>query len=70
MAAFAYLAQSNSIQRDLVPFDWYKAFVVDGAHEHGLPVEYVAGLEAQPSKMDSNESRRDRANEVLKTTDL
>ena len=30
----------------LTPYDWYKAFVLAGAREHGLPQDYVAALDA------------------------
>ncbi len=31
------------------PFDWYKAHIVDGAVEFGLPADYVATLRALPA---------------------
>jgi gamma-glutamylcyclotransferase len=31
-------------QPGLRPFDWYKALVVAGAREHGLPVAYIEAL--------------------------
>jgi gamma-glutamylcyclotransferase (GGCT)/AIG2-like uncharacterized protein YtfP len=33
---------------DAVPFDWYRALLIEGAREHGLPDDYVAQLEALP----------------------
>ena len=33
----------------LQPYHWYKAFVVNGAREHGLPQDYIDHLEAVPS---------------------
>ncbi len=33
-----------------VPFEWYKGLIVSGAREHGLPEEYIAFLEALPSR--------------------
>ena len=33
---------------DARPFDWYRALLVEGAREHGLPEDYVARLEALP----------------------
>jgi gamma-glutamylcyclotransferase len=32
------------------PFGWYKRLSVDGAREHGLPIDYVAALEALPER--------------------
>ncbi len=35
---------------DAVPFDWYRTLLIEGAREHGLPDDYVAHLEALPSR--------------------
>jgi len=43
---------------DLRPYDWYKAFVVAGAVEHGLPGDYVDRLKAIESWTDPDEKRR------------
>lgn len=40
--AVTYIA--TDIDTALKPLDWYHAYVVDGAVEHGLPAEYIAGL--------------------------
>lgn len=34
------------------PFAWYKACVVEGARQHGLPDEWVRALEAAPVQPD------------------
>ena len=39
---------------ELVAFDWYKALIVEGAREHKLPADYVAGLEALAARPDPN----------------
>lgn len=36
----------------LAAFAWYKALVVGGARHHGLPADYVAGLESAPERPD------------------
>jgi len=43
---------------DLKPYDWYRAFVVAGAVEHGLPDDYVDRLRAIASWTDPDEKRR------------
>lgn len=48
--ATAYYA--TSVDQSIVPFTWYKALVVAGAIEHGLPPEYVEKLRASPAKQD------------------
>jgi gamma-glutamylcyclotransferase (GGCT)/AIG2-like uncharacterized protein YtfP len=40
------------LTREPVAFDWYKRLVLEGAHEHGLPADYVAALEELPEKPD------------------
>ena len=42
VTAVAYVA--TNVDPILKPFDWYHAYVVDGAVEHGLPDDYIAGL--------------------------
>jgi gamma-glutamylcyclotransferase (GGCT)/AIG2-like uncharacterized protein YtfP len=42
---------------DLVPYEWYKAFVVEGAREHRLPQHYIAALEAIYAQPDDDEGR-------------
>ncbi len=44
----------------LQPFHWYKALVVAGALEYGLPANYVAGLRAVVSIDDPDDARRQR----------
>ncbi len=44
VSAVAYVA--TNVDSTLKPFDWYQAHVVEGAVEHGLPAEYIAGLRA------------------------
>lgn len=44
----------------LRPFDWYRALVVAGAREHGLPDAYVAALAAVPARTDTDQARLQR----------
>ena len=48
----------------LRPYHWYKAFVVAGAMEHGLPGDYVEWLRSIASQPDPDSGRR-KANEAL-----
>ena len=43
--ALTYRAKANKIDPALRPYAWYKDHVLRGAHEHGLPRDYVAALE-------------------------
>jgi hypothetical protein len=61
--AVAYIADNTNPL--LLPYDWYKEFVVRGAVEHQLPAVYVRRLQTTTSKRDSNERRRTRNEAVL-----
>lgn len=56
VVASTYVAQRTS--SDMIPFDWYKALVIAGAIEHGLPAEYVGSLRTVESIEDPDEARR------------
>ena len=36
-----YIADRDAIDDRLKPYSWYKDFVLKGAQEHGLPLEYI-----------------------------
>lgn len=44
----------------LRPYTWYRALVIAGAIEHGLPAPYIAGLESVPADEDVDRPRHDR----------
>ena len=48
---------ATDIESSLLPYHWYKAFVVAGAHEHGLPAPYVRRLEQVRSVPDADVDR-------------
>jgi len=56
--AFAYVAQPAYVDDALLPYEWYHALVVAGAHEHDLPSEYVEQIEAVRSYPDPDQKRR------------
>lgn len=41
----------------LRPYTWYHALVITGAKQHGLPAEYVAGLESVLADVDPDQTR-------------
>lgn len=58
--AQTYLAQEGALT-ELLPFDWYKDFVLRGATQHGLPPDYIAeAIEPQQVQIDPNAERRSR----------
>lgn len=66
--AFVYVANPEFIDVRAVPWTWYKAFVVAGAKQHGLPADYVAGLEATVALPDPDRARERRETAVLGPT--
>lgn len=53
----AWTYQATNTDRLALPYTWYKALVVAGALEHGLPDAYVKALEAIATKPDRDEDR-------------
>jgi cation transport regulator ChaC len=62
--AGAYVAIATDAS--LVPFDWYLGFVLAGAHEHGLPGDYAAALQALTTQIDPDAARREKNLAVLR----
>ena len=55
---FSYIAQDAFVDESLVPYDWYRAFVLAGARFHGFPDHYVRRIEAVPALPDPDPERR------------
>lgn len=51
---------ATSVDSSLAPYDWYKEHVLHGAREHGLPVEYIATIEAINSIPDPDKERHEK----------
>ena len=58
LRAKAYVA--TTIDPTLKPYFWYRALVIAGAREHGLPANYVAQLQAVPVDQDPDRKRHDK----------
>ena len=56
----AWVYQAIRVDPAAVPFDWYKAIVIAGAREHGLPQPYIDRLDAAPSRPDADAARTAR----------
>ncbi len=63
--AVIYVATDK--KRSLKPYHWYKAFVVAGAREHGLPRHYVRRLDATKSIRDRDRARSAQNEKLLST---
>lgn len=57
-AAHVYIADSKTIDDNLIPYDWYKEFIVSGAILNELPAEYIAKLQSITFVRDHDEKRR------------
>jgi cation transport regulator ChaC len=61
--AVAYIATEKDPA--LLPYHWYRDFVIEGALEHGLPDEYVTWLRAFRSQPDPDRGRREENERIL-----
>jgi gamma-glutamylcyclotransferase len=50
--------QAIQTELGLMPYCWYRDFVIQGAIEHGLPPAYIEALAAQPFIQDPDPERR------------
>ena len=60
-----YVAASDSFDDSLRPYSWYKRFVVEGARQHRVPVDYIARIEAMPDSEDPNRNRDTRNRRIV-----
>ncbi|GEM_PF-59096 len=67
--AQVYIADDSAIVDDLLPYDWYKAYIVSGAIEHNLPKDYIEKLEAINSIEDRNTEEHDEHHNILEKTE-
>ena len=68
ICAATYRGRSEYLDDELVPFEWYRDFVVHGGHEHGLPADYLAALESVPCQPDPNAERAEMNRRILRHT--
>lgn len=57
LAAYMYVADPDFVDPDLVPYDWYKQFVIAGAKEFALPAHYVHAIAKVPALPDPDSER-------------
>lgn len=65
-ACKAQLYYATNHDPKLKPYTWYKALVVAGAKEHGLPPDYVRDLEDTPAIEDPDRKRHATNMKLLK----
>lgn len=65
-APYIYVAQSTHIDPTLVPYHWYKNLVLVGTRYHNFPAQYIAAIEATPSKADPDVKRTQENENLLR----
>lgn len=60
-----YIAEDSYIDKELIPYSWYKTLVIEGAKENGLPEKYIEKLELQKAKEGKNTERAKRELKIL-----
>lgn len=55
-----YVANPTRVQANLLPYDWYRAYVIAGALEHGLPPGYVEFIRSFDVTRDADDDRRQK----------
>ena len=56
---YAYIAGDDSINHSLLPYHWYKLYVLHGAQQHGLDADYCSIIASQVSINDPDIKRHD-----------
>lgn len=64
-SAQVYIADSKATDNNLLPYDWYKEFIVTGAIQNKLPADYISLLQSIPCIPDSDEKRRIKNYSIL-----
>lgn len=64
-SAQVYIADDDSISSHLLPFDWYKEFIVTGGIQNKLPADYISQLQSILCVSDPDEKRRFKNYSIL-----
>lgn len=59
-----YIASACAVDDSLKPYDWYRALVIWGAHQHKLPKTYIASLFEFASIIDQKQNRKTRLDAI------
>lgn len=62
-----YVADEKAINPDLLPFNWYLQYIIEGAKAANLPKDYQEFIKTFPSIIDKNETRRSENLLILKS---
>jgi hypothetical protein len=64
-SAFVYLARTEAVDAQRLPFVWYRDVVTEGARYMGFPARYVARIGHVTAREDPDEARCRRHRELL-----
>lgn len=64
ISAHVHIADDKAIDDELMPYKWYKTFVVEGARQHGLPQYYIDAIN-QVVAIDDPDVQRDSKNRSI-----
>ncbi len=64
--AQVYVADATAVDDNLLPYDWYKEFVVTGAEQNNLPAGYVENIKNAGFNVDTDEQRKQRQLAILR----
>ena len=68
--AFCYVASPSHIDGELLPFGWYRDFVLHGAFEHELPQAYRQRLRQVEYLSDDNTARAAKNRKIVSASGL
>lgn len=61
----AYIADKEFIDSKLLPYHWYKEFIITGAIENNLPKDHIEKLKEISSQDDTNNERKLKNESIL-----
>ena len=62
---FTYVANSNTLNTTLFPYDWYKLLVLKGAKIHNFPKSYVCYIDSFADRIDTDSDRASQNLEIF-----
>ena len=65
VTAYMYTAMPNFVDDSLIPYTWYKDFVLEGAREHNLPEEYIQKITEFTANHDPDLNRERKNREIF-----
>lgn len=65
LQAYTYIAHDEKINHSLLPYHWYKLYVLQGALSHGLNSDYCSLIALQDSINDPDADRNDHHFSIL-----